>query len=612
MSAGELSERESAGSNEALEPVEEFPNPRRRRSLLRLMLSIIFAPVYTPARTIVTSLFLLTAFFITQFIFEEIRSSRLQSQYLSAFAQDIYYWTEEGPNRDAQFPVTGPYNSRLGYSHVAVATERLERRGYEVTSQARMSQRMSALTERGFFPIYKEKSRAGLTVLDRDGDAIYEAALPERKFDSFEDLPDLLVETLLFIENRELLDPRYPNRNPAVEWKRFTLAAVALTGRMLGIETDVFGGSTLATQIEKFRHSEDGRTRTSQDKIQQMVTASLRSYLDGEDTWESQRRIILEYVNGVPLAATRGYGEVHGMADGLWAWYGEDPHELMTHLQERPGLWSAKPNPAYGEQLMNQARAYRMILSLLIAHRRPSYYLVQNTADLQDMTDQYLRVLANSQRISEGLRDRALATRIEVKRGVPQPPAPSFVERKAVDSIRTHLLHHVGIPGLYDLDRFDLKVHTTIDSPSQQGVTDVLKRLDEPAFVAGLGLKGHRLLEKNADLSPLVYSFTLYERTDLGNVLRIQADSYDQPMNINEQTKLDLGSTAKLRTLVTYLEVAAELHGRFHTLSDDALREARTNARDNLTRWAADYLLRANDRSLETMLRAAMARPYSG
>lgn len=546
------------------------------------------------------------------FALEELRSSRLQSQYLAAFSAELYHWTEEGANPEALFPRTGPYNRRLGYTHIPHATQRLTARGYEVGEQGRMSARMTELTQHGIFPIYEEKSRAGLMIRDRAGDPIYTSRFPERKFDSFDELPELLVATLLFIENRELLDPRYPNRNPAVEWKRFAFASAALLGRMVGVDTTVFGGSTLATQIEKFRHSEDGRTRESQDKIQQMISASLRAYLGGENTWGAQQRIILDYVNGVPLAAVRGYGEVHGMADGLWAWYGEDPYEVMSHLEQRQGLWSKERSPAYSEQLAQQARAYRMVLSLLIAHRRPSYYLVQDPENLQEMTDQYLRVLANAQMISEDLRDRALSSRLEVQRQVPPKPGESFVERKAVDSIRTHLLHHVDVPGLYDLDRFDLEVKTTIDTPSQQGVTDVLKRLDDPAFVADIGLRGHRLLERDADLSNLVFSFTLYERTELGNVLRIQSDSFDQPMNINEQTKLDLGSTAKLRTLVTYLEVVAELHGRLVNLPQANLREVRAGARDNLTRWAADYLSTARDRSLEAMVRAAMARPYSG
>ena len=46
------------------------------------------------------------------------------------------------------------------------------------------------------------------------------------------------------------------------------------------------------------------------------------------------------------------------------------------------------------------------------------------------------------------------------------------------------------------------------------------------------------------------------------NYLRVQTDNLAQPFDINEGAKLDLGSTAKLRTLITYLEIVAELHAR--------------------------------------------------
>jgi membrane peptidoglycan carboxypeptidase len=54
-----------------------------------------------------------------------------------------------------------------------------------------------------------------------------------------------------------------------------------------------------------------------------------------------------------------------------------------------------------------------------------------------------------------------------------------------------------------------------------------------------------------------VYSFTLYEHSSGVNLLRVQADNLNQPLNINPGTKLELGSTPKLRTLITYLEIIA-------------------------------------------------------
>ena len=96
------------------------------------------------------------------------------------------------------------------------------------------------------------------------------------------------------------------------------------------------GGSTLATQIEKYRHSPDGRTDSGKEKLRQMASASLRAYLDGENTLPRRRQIVVDYLNTVPLSAMAGFGEVNGIGDGLWAWYGRDFAEVNRLLVRAP------------------------------------------------------------------------------------------------------------------------------------------------------------------------------------------------------------------------------------------------------------------------------------
>lgn len=114
-----------------------------------------------------------------------------------------------------------------------------------------------------------------------------------------------------------------------------------------------------------------------------------------------------------------------------------------------------------------------------------------------------------------------------------------------------------------------------------------------------------------ATLGAVRYSFTLVERTAGGNRVRVQTDTTDQPLDINEGSKLELGSTAKLRVLATYLELVAELHGRLAALDPPALRRVEVDAQDRLTRWAIDHLASAPDRSLPAMLEAALERRFS-
>jgi membrane peptidoglycan carboxypeptidase len=367
--------------------------------------------------------------------------------------------------------------------------------------------------------------------------------------------------------------------------------------------TRITGGSTLATQIEKYRHSPDGQTQGATDKLRQMVAASVRSYLDGQDTTYARRRIVVDYLNSTPLTARLGFGEVNGIGDGLWAWFGTDFNEAVRVLRSEP----SKP-----AEIARRAQVYKQVLSLLIAQRRPSYYLIQNRVDLEELCDSHLRLMASQGAIPAELRDAALATGLGFREDTPAPPEVSFIDQKASNAIRARLLGTMGVPSLYALDRLDLTVDTALDAPMQERVANVLGRLNEAEFTQELGLTGFRLLNNSAAAADrVIYSFVLYERGKDTNHVRIQADNLDQPLDINEGAKLDLGSTAKLRTLITYLEIIQELHGRYAHLPRKQLLAVAEDADDGLTRWAASTLAESANRSLPSLLAAAMDRRYS-
>ncbi len=109
----------------------------------------------------------------------------------------------------------------------------------------------------------------------------------------------------------------------------------------------------------------------------------------------------------------------------------------------------------------------------------------------------------------------------------------------------------------------------------------------------------------------MIYSFTLYERSARGNLLRINTDSLDQPFDINTGARIDLGSTAKLRTLITYLELIADAHARYVGESPKALRALQIPEQDRLSAWVVEYLLDNPGADLTTTLQAAMQRKYS-
>lgn len=534
----------------------------------------------------------------------EMRTSRGQARVLSWFAKDITYTVREGPSpTPVPYPTFGPYDDRLGYIGLPSYVKALTGKDlFAVEMQARTSSRFDHFVRRGGFAAYREKTSAGLTLFDRNGSLMFSARYPERVYARFDDVPPVVAATLLFIENRELLDPYNPKRNPAVEWDRFASAVLTLPLQWVRPGMRVAGGSTLATQIEKYRHSPDGQTAGATEKLRQMITASVRAYLDGEETIGARRRIIVDYLNSTPLTARSGFGEVNGLGDGLWAWYGTDLEVFNRVMRENPGDPGTLPL---------RALAYKQALSLLLAQRRPSHYLIADRSALERLANSYLRLLADAGVIGPELRDAAIALPLRFREELPAAGnAASFVEQKAPNAIRARLLSMMGVPSLYKLDRMDLTVETTLDAPTQKRVIEVLSKLGDPAFIHAQGLDGERLLQRG-DPANVIYSVTLFERGPEANYVRVQADNLDQPMDINEGAKLDLGSTAKLRTLVTYLEIIAELHGRYGHLPARDLKDIVEDASDPLTRWAAEYLTTAPDRSLRALLEAAMERRYS-
>ncbi len=546
------------------------------------------------------SLLLLVLTLLLLLVLDEMRTSRWQAREFSRYAGTLTHELKPGPSDAIRFPEDGPFDKRLGYVLLPMMQQRLLERGFEIRQQARFSPALMEYSNRGFFVPYVEKTQAGLSINDCRGEPFYRFRYPQRHYTDFAVVPPLVVQTLLFIEDQHLLSEEHPRTNPAVDWPRFTKAALSQAGKLLEVQDETSGGSTLATQVEKYRHSPDGLTQKPKDKLWQMLSASVRAYQRGPDTLEARKQIALAYLNSVPLSAAPGHGEIHGLGDGLWVWFGSDFERINQVLD--PARNQAVP-------LLEQGQALRQVIALMIAHRRPSYYLVQGREELARLTDSYLRIMTQKGVIAAPLRDAALAQRLNFRDFTQAPAVEPIDTNKGILVARNRLSRLLGLP-YYDLDRLDLTAATSLNRQLQEEASQYLRRLADPAFAEEVGLFGERLLspEKTADVR---YSFTLFERTDDGFLVRAQTDNTDQPFDINEGSKLELGSTAKLRVLTTYLEIIAELHERYAGEPATLLRKVPVLAQDPLSRWALEYLIRNEDRALPLMLQAALERRYS-
>ena len=559
-------------------------------------------------RWMIVALLLVVFFLLAGFAVSfELRTSWGQARLLSSYAEEIDFGLQPGPSDRIHFPDMGPYDVRFGYAAMPAILERMADQPFRITAQARVSEQFEEAVAWGLFPIYGEKNQAGLRIVDRGGATFYEVRYPRYVYATFEDVPPLIWQTLLYIENRNMLDPALPYRNPAIEWNRFSRALADEAMSRLGIDRDGAGASTLATQLEKLRHSPGGQTDSGPEKLRQMATASVRAYRDGSETMAAQRRIVRDYLNAMPLAAVAGYGEVTGLGDGLWAWYSTDVRTVNALLFHAPD--TAADTTSGG--LAAQAVAYRQVLSLFLADRRPSYFLGQTAgrAALEEVADDFLRVLASEGVISASLRDAALAVRAPLQPRARPADTTSFVDRKAANAVRAELQGRLGTARLYDLDHYDLSVRSTFDADVQQEVATVLTRLRDPVFVRENGLGGYRLLG-GGDPADVSYAIVLYETAPEGNLVRVQADNFDGPFDINKGSKLELGSTAKLRTLVSYLQVVDTLYQQYAVLPA-ARRGAMAAPADPLTAWTLGYLARHPGAPAADVLEAALDRRYS-
>jgi len=313
---------------------------------------------------------------ILAIVIYEWRTSIIESWIFSHYAKKLQFEVRPGPSPSIIFPKAGPADKKRGYVSIPVFTKKLEEQGYAISRQARFSPDLLKAVQKGISPPYEEKTVTGLTILDRTGKHLYESIPHEKIFPSFKDIPEDVIKILLFIENRELLNPSDEHQNPVIEWDRMAKAGIKYMEKKIGLSSSVEGGSTLATQLEKYQHSEGGRTNSVKEKIRQITSASLKVYRAGRDTTLSRQEILTDYINTVPLSAAAGYGEVYGLGEGLWAWFGSDIREVSENLKNN-------------NDMKLKAESFKKVMALFLAVKAPSYYLLKDKKALVRRVEQF-------------------------------------------------------------------------------------------------------------------------------------------------------------------------------------------------------------------------------
>lgn len=525
----------------------------------------------------------------------ELHEGRLQARAFSDFAAQARYRVEPGMNLSITFPKVGPRDRRLGYVRLPQSLNRLRRKGGHIEAQARWSGHLRWFAQNGLFPAYAEVTDAGLEVLDRAGRPIFSGASATRRYTEFAQVPRAVAGALLFIENRELLDTRIKHRNPAVEWTRLLYASAQAALRVVQPDRKVPGASTLATQMEKFRHADGGRTHSAVGKLKQMASATLRAYRSGPNTAGARAQIVVDYLNSVPLGATATYGEITGFAAGLRAWFGADFDRLNDLLVDADRI--ERDDPRLGEA----AVALRQTLALLVGLRRPRHFLKDDREATAALSRRYLPQLAQAGIISKALSLAAANATLVFQTGA-APEQVVSADRKAADRARLELLGALDVDRLYTLDRLHVSARTTVDLLAQRAVSEAFAALQTPEGVAAAGLDRTRLLAKG-DPARVDYSFTLYERVGDRIFPRVQTDTAPGQFSLTDGMKVELGSTAKARVMVSWLSAMADVW--------QDRSGAERDPRDLLSRWVDHWASRHPQADLSAMLLAAMERRFS-
>jgi hypothetical protein len=179
----------------------------------------------------------------------EASQSYLQSLFVSQAVEDMHFEAMAGPSPAVVFPEAGHW--RLGYVGLPSFIRRLTTQGFRIDRQARQSPALQEFMAAGGYAVYREKSQAGLVLRDRLGALLESGQYPSVAYRSFAEIPSALVDTLRFIEDRDLLDPTRPYRNPAVEWRRFLLAAA---GRWAACSIPALGAAAPALWRRRSRN----------------------------------------------------------------------------------------------------------------------------------------------------------------------------------------------------------------------------------------------------------------------------------------------------------------------------------------------------------------------
>ncbi len=621
--------------------------PEKVEFIFALFLTIFFPQLFVRIWDILvkkeTSIFAgMIAFLLVMGIMAEEVRYGFGFRYMTAQVEKVAQ-LESKPGKPEAWDIPIPDSPRWkrdGMTYYPQLFNVLNNAGFQVDRETHLvlTPQAKKLFDMGIIPFnhYQGKAFSGLKIIDRHSELTYQYKHPNQ-FKDFENISPFILKALLVWENDKLRHMVFNEEqddvelNYLIEGPRIIKSVSEYVQYKITGEGSYSGGSTLMTTLEKITNTPGGRTKSVNDKINQMIGAGLHLYGDNTESVDrgngkkaGVQKALVDFLNTVPMAGgpKSHSGELFGFGASYYAWFGYTIDELNQQLKSKNSVI--------------RSQAYKNICSLIVSIRRPSELL--RSPDVIDKQANLLLSRLNKKKLLNSalyVKSRAMKPAWNPQRNSRDKldyalhRESSSARNQYTQFIRQAVAKKSGSAeakkiNLQTVDAMPVSIEMTTDAQLEKNIRSVLDEMytefaQQSPFVQGRqkGLLHSLSLD---ELKNIQYGVVVLE-IDENRQWKLLANTDTQSnvvYNPAKQGRFQWGSTAKLRVLVNYLMIihdeALTLQSAIVELDDKEAKKLFNKYRKSsvtIKQLLASYIKKYPDASMEQVLNWAMSRRIS-
>jgi len=507
----------------------------------------------------------------------------LSKQSLKDEEAGLKYGTPRKNKINGQINQSFSYYDFRGYTRLKRFAQKLKEQGFKVVRQVLQGYFEPVFLKSGIEPPYKrtyaqppftrprnndlrldpekiteEHTNYGLIMLDRNQSVMFRKKIRDDIFETYDDIPYLLVELLTRAETKPYWRSIPPSYSPVITLRFIYASFKMLLSKLFG-GTDRGGGSSIVTQSIKLNRSPGAGTGNILEKLIQMLNADRFMYRDGFDTEETRKDAFVNYCNDVPVG-TQYRGDppganITGFCDGVRVYFGRS----MKSIREDLLLGESTEN-----DLRKKAYALKQIALITAILPRPNAYRGGKIGILHRKANIHIEYLVEKGVITKRLAQKAKSMRVRLQKN-PLRRQPRVVHGTAWVSVRRFMQNALweAKSGTNEAHKFssifenmNFIIKTTYDRKLQYELhrrfEKIMKKFNHVKrfyYNRSAGDKGG--FDEKTNLDEINYAVYIVQRGDSGNSVLAE---YASDLTFNQEGHLNLGSTAKFRVLIDYLQ----------------------------------------------------------